>query len=349
MEVQKILQTRRNAVSIYVNSYKLRKKTELASGDVKFACTRKNCAFVCYTTSDYKKITDFRNDHYVGNDPLQIHPPYDEDHIRMDCLRTEAKRKAVDDLNSRPSKIVKTVLKGEEDNDINFEQLKCLRKSVYLVRKKKYPKLPKNLQEAREALFRIKDNTKTQKNEQFCFCDEDREIFVFTTRNNLDLLCDSNEVLGDGTFDFAPKFFTQLYTLHVFKNGYAMPLVFCFLPKKDEATYNKMWTLIKNLCMTLTNRHLNIPVFFADFEQAAHNSTLRHFPHCRLRCCRFHLGQCWWRFIQKNRFLREHYENENSAFGTYLKQFFGLSLLPSDQVSDAFITLLLQNPTEDYR
>lgn len=270
MEVQKILKTRRGADSIYVDSYKLRKKNDLANGDAKFVCTRKGCAFVAYTTTDYKKITDFKNGHYLDQDPLNIHPPYDEAHIRMDCLRTEAKRKAVEDVNSRPSKIIKSVLKNEEvDNNINFEEFSHLRKSVYMVRKKKYPVLPKNLQEAQTALFGIKENTKTQKNEQFCFCDDNREIFVFTTTENLKLLCDSEEVFGDGTFDFAPKFFTQLYTLHVFKNGYTLPLVFSFLPKKDEVTYNKMWTLIKDLCVNLTNHQLNIPVFVVDFEQAA--------------------------------------------------------------------------------
>ena len=116
MEVQKILKTRRDAVCIYVNSYKLRKKQEFANREVKFVCTRKNCAFVVHTTSDYKKITDFRNDHYIGHNPLNVHPPCTQDKIHMDCLRTEAERKAVDEISARPSKIVKAVLKTVDSN-----------------------------------------------------------------------------------------------------------------------------------------------------------------------------------------------------------------------------------------
>lgn len=277
MDVSKILQTRRGNVCIYVNGYKLRKIRSFANGDVKFACTKKNCAFIAHTTPDYKRITEFRNNHYLGKDVDDVHPPYDADTIRMDCLRSDAKRKAVDDLNVRPSKIVKTANKAREDEeegfaDITYEQFKLLRRSVYWARRKKFPKLPKNLQEARNSLHRLKDHYKTQKGENFCFSDSEQEIFIFTTQKNLQILCESEEVYGDGTFDYAPKYFTQLYTLHAYKNGYSLPLVFVYLPKKDEASYNKMWTTLKNLCIDLVGQPLDIPVFVADFEKAAHNS-----------------------------------------------------------------------------
>ncbi|XP_040066856.1 uncharacterized protein LOC115327699 [Ixodes scapularis] len=39
-------------------------------------------------------------------------------------------------------------------------------------------------------------------------------FLIFSTANNMKLLCDSTTALGDGTFFVTPKIYTQLYTLH---------------------------------------------------------------------------------------------------------------------------------------
>jgi len=52
----------------------------------------------------------------------------------------------------------------------------------------------------------------------------------------------------DGTFKCCPRFFTQMFTIHVLKNGYYIPIIFClFLNKSYETdiyTVNKINSLL---------------------------------------------------------------------------------------------------------
>jgi hypothetical protein len=58
-------------------------------------------------------------------------------------------------------------------------------------------------------------------------------------------------VFADGTYK-CPKYFKQLYTIHGFKNGHYIPLVFCLLPSKSEACYRKMFSLLDDSCKRST-------------------------------------------------------------------------------------------------
>jgi len=64
------------------------------------------------------------------------------------------------------------------------------------------------------------------------------------------------------------------------------------------------------------------------------------FPNVQRRGCRFHLGQSWWRRIQTLG-MSEDYSDKNSAISKWLVLFFGLSLLPSDEVGTAFANEIL--------
>ena len=80
---------------------------------------------------------------------------------------------------------------------------------------------------------------------------------------------------------------------------------------------------------------LNPTSMHVDFEPAMHNDVLSTFPNARIECCRFHLGQAWWRHIQKVGLSME-YRIKTSETGKWLSRFFGLPFLPPDQVADAF-------------
>jgi len=72
-----------------------------------------------------------------------------------------------------------------------------------------------------------------------------------------------------------------------------------------------------------------------DFEKAAMNAVSTALPASRLHGCRFHLGQSWWRRIQALG-LSEDYKVKGAPVAQWLLLFFGLSLLPADEVVAAF-------------
>jgi len=72
-------------------------------------------------------------------------------------------------------------------------------------------------------------------------------------------------------------------------------------------------------------------VVLTDFEKAAMNAVSTVLPASRLHGCRFHLGQSWWRRILSLG-LSEDYKVKDAPVAQWLLLFFGLSLLPADEV-----------------
>jgi len=66
---------------------------------------------------------------------------------------------------------------------------------------------------------------------------DDKNIIVFTCKINLEAISNAEHFFGDRTFTYAPKFFIQLYTLHIYKNNFYIPFVYCFLHNKQISSY----------------------------------------------------------------------------------------------------------------
>jgi len=69
-----------------------------------------------------------------------------------------------------------------------------------------------------------------------------------------------------------------------------------------------MWFEMKKLFLSLIGKIINVRKFHSDFEKAAHNAAINSFPGCQLMCCQFHLAQCWFRQIRKNKILVRAWE-----------------------------------------
>jgi hypothetical protein len=84
-----------------------------------------------------------------------------------------------------------------------------------------------------------------------------------------------------------------------------------------------------------------------DFEISAISSVQYVWPETELMCCRFHLGQSWFRQIQQLG-LVQSYKDKNCDEGKWLTRFFGLSLLSAADVQDAFATDIMDDaPTSE--
>jgi len=83
-------------------------------------------------------------------------------------------------------------------------------------------------------------SSKNLKNHKFYWDDSGKndknKIIVFTTKRNLELLDLEyhDQWLGDGTFDIAPTFFKQVYSIHILANGRAFPMVYGFYQTKNK-------------------------------------------------------------------------------------------------------------------
>ncbi|CAG2205087.1 unnamed protein product [Mytilus edulis] len=149
----------------------------------------------------------------------------------------------------------------------------------------------------------------------------------------------------DGTFKFCPKFFKQLYTIHGFKNGNYIPLVFILLTGKSEEIYHHGFTNLVEVCDD-RNLTLKPKMVHVDFEDRVMVVVRNLFPSALLKCCRFHLSQAWWRKILALGLSKE-YKECTTEVGKWLRKFFGLSFLPDSDVEDSFVEdMMAEAPKE---
>jgi hypothetical protein len=105
-----------------------------------------------------------------------------------------------------------------------------------------------------------------------------------------------------------------MYNIHGLKNGHYVPLVFTLLSGKS--VYRKMWTSVASICKGL-DLYLSPETIDIDFEVSMHNVLRDILTNSRIICCRFHLGQAWWRKIQVLG-LSPQYKEHNSEVGKWL-------------------------------
>jgi len=178
----------------------------------------------------------------------------------------------------------------------------------------------------------------TSRHEDFLCCceatDDSGGFVVFTTKSNLVTLCNADVITMDGTFRVCPKFFHQLYTIHGYLNEHYIPLVHCLLSHKAMATYVRMLNTIQSNCAAI-NLCFSPQDAVVDFEISMLAAVQTVIPNTSVHCCRFHLGQAWWRHMNSIG-LGQIYKDKSSDASRWLRLFSGLSLLPPNEVSDAF-------------
>ena len=89
-------------------------------------------------------------------------------------------------------------------------------------------------------------------------------------------------------------------------------------------------------------------IVYADFETAIHNAVTKVWPGCEVKAFRFHLGRSWWRKTQTVG-LGKQYGKKGSVVSQFLKNIFGLSLLPPVEVCDCFALEFLYDLPNDKR
>ncbi len=119
-----------------------------------------------------------------------------------------------------------------------------VKSGLYNARRSTQPTLPKT----REELNIPENLAQTISGKNFLlFHLRSEGIICFGTEDNLKLLCGSEEMYLDGTFNVSPALFLQLFTIHAFIQGKQFPLIYALLPNKAAATYVRLFRALKDL------------------------------------------------------------------------------------------------------
>jgi hypothetical protein len=228
---------------------------------------------------------------------------------------------------------------------LTLTDMEYIRKNIYNARRAKLPPLPKNLKDVQEALDSM--SVKTIYEEEFLILnDRNNEIVIFSCFANLKFLCSVDTIYVDGTFDYYPKYFYQLFTVHGYKNGQYVPLVFALLPSKKTATYTTFLSVLINECLKF-DFVLKPKKVVADFEKAIHLAIRTVFPECEIEGCLFHLKQAWYRKILELG-LSGEYKNSVSPIGKWLKYLFGLPYVAPEDVGEVFCFELMSMKPKNF-
>ena len=157
-------------------------------------------------------------------------------------------------------------------------------------------------------------------------------MFIFATNDGIDMLANSSQWFGDGTFKLWPQIFSQIYTIDALVNHEVLPCVFGLLPSKAEIVYEQFFTTV---CNAIRNSNCNDPDgFLVDFETAAINAIRNVLLQTNISGCFFHLLSNLWKHIQRAG-LQERYMND-PEFGLQLRMIAALAFVPPQDVVNSF-------------
>jgi len=126
----------------------------------------------------------------------------------------------------------------------------------------------------------LPDEYKNIHGKNFLIYDNKKEnrILIFATKENLDTLHTFKNWMVDGTFRAVPKLFSQLYTIHGYKNRTTIPLIYVLMTNRTTNSYNEMLQMLKH-----NNPNLNPYSIIIDFEKAFETAFNDKFPQTKIR------------------------------------------------------------------
>ncbi|PSN53964.1 hypothetical protein C0J52_12535 [Blattella germanica] len=166
----------------------------------------------CILRSSKAFIKLYEKFEIVERHELHNHDAMDPELLNWQVLSNKLKRKAVEDICERPSKLLHLELTKNHVPDLTKYDVHLIKKNMDGGKKQFLPKVPNNLAEVLSAMrdMVIESNL----NEMFLLVnDEIKHIVIFSTEQNLKSLCSANKIFIYGTFKSAPKMFLQIFLM----------------------------------------------------------------------------------------------------------------------------------------
>ena len=188
---------RRGGQNLIVENF-LFKKNKTTPNSVYFKCVITTCTS---TLSMNGNLTA------IQNRPT----PHNHDSQKEKIEEEKFRRKVLESVSRSPATPIRqSYNENLQEMDQNFSppQYDKIRRGLNYKRSQCMPPLPKNLQE-----ILMPETRRLTKNNQNFSLHQEEGILIFATKQGLEFLVRSKNVLSDGTFKTAPAPFSQIYTI----------------------------------------------------------------------------------------------------------------------------------------
>ena len=205
-----------------------------------FRCNVQNCRAKCQTTplNDVISVIGTHN-HVERHASVRIRQK-----LRTKIIELSRRRP-----NDRPHDIVNDAI-VEFDLHFRKEDEAAAKRAINRDRLSTRPKLPTDVDDAFTAMERAKEDKSLKGADMIKDLDRKNGIALFYSDRNLSLLNGHTpkQLFGDGTFTYSANYWTQMYTFHIHRGGFYVPVCYFLLPNMLTITYNAMYEMLINAC-----------------------------------------------------------------------------------------------------
>jgi len=196
----------KNKKFLIIKGYKFRFHNILLDEVQRWTCCKNLCK--CYFKLSSGNVV-------LGNCNEHNHEKCDEKIYNRQLISNAVKWKVVGYISTQPSKILYNEFKNVDISTLPPNDVILIKQNIHHTRTSLHPKWPKSTYETQNALKSM--NIITNNDENFMFLNDFKKSIVgFSTKINLDVLCDIKKYILDGTFKNCPKYFNQIFTIHGF-------------------------------------------------------------------------------------------------------------------------------------
>lgn len=162
------------------SGFKFSKANETKCGKIRWKCCNRRCIARIYTSVQNKsEVIEIKETHN--------HEP--ERNLSRQIISNAVKRKACEDISERPGKLINLEIRNNPRDDIVTQDINCIRRNMYIARRKTLPAMPKNRKE--ELNYLAKAEIKTERRKKCVIDVSEKEIVIFSCYANLSFLCHS--------------------------------------------------------------------------------------------------------------------------------------------------------------
>ena len=230
---------------------------------------------------------------------------------------------------------------GQGGGDVEVAPFQSVRSTIERARQQHLPPIPQT-----PANVRI-ENTWAETWNQARFLlelDQQNEIAIFATDENLNVLRDCTTIYMDGTFRACPRPYSQVFTIVGNLHGFVIPLVHVLMGNRRTRSYRLVFRLLKRAVHRITHHHWRPRQVVCDFEFALWAAVQFELPAARLGGCYFHWTQSLWRKVQEVGLARAYATNRQVR--RIIRKVFALGYLPLPVVRLSFQQLLQAGSTQ---